>query len=254
MSSAHGLSLLWAIMQTDHSRHSSGSSTPHATGESSSHVLVADHFPGEPTRADQPLQVVAIPKSAALLHAVRPEDEVRVVALASLSSTEDEANQTDDADTAMDLRTADSSDSAQSGSVLLEPEGAAGPLILIRDRGHGGVRVNALQPPVLTPLVPGDEISILGSPVLLHVSAIVRGGALPAPPELIGVPCSLCLCEFTTHSRVVVCPGCKSAQHLNLEDDAPPEERLECAEIGSCPVCDTECPGSEDSFAYWPEA
>ena len=76
--------------------------------------------------------------------------------------------------------------------------------------------------------------------------------AIPTPPELVGETCRLCLVELSADTHVVLCPACAAPRHLEGEEVAE-TDRLACAELGSCPVCETPLPAASDGYAFLPE-
>ncbi len=124
-------------------------------------------------------------------------------------------------------------------------------LVLVTPPGSG-VRVNGLPTPVITPLALGDQLS-LGPGSVYHVSRRFQTTAIPTPPGFVGEQCPLCLAEFAAETRVVVCPACGTPRHLEGEEVPETSERLVCAELGSCPVCDTPPPTTAAGLAFVPD-
>jgi hypothetical protein len=211
----------------------------------SAHVLIIEDLaPAEPG-SDRSLRVLAAPSSPGLLFDGPNADEVCIVSLdAELSGDVDARG-------ANEASVADPAGWAPSGVPILEPSrSATADVLLLINAPDSGVHVNGLPAPILSPLDPGDQIT-LASEVLVHVSRRQHVSAIPVPPELVGKPCSLCLCAFEPISRVVKCPKCDGARHLD-RDDVPADVRMECAAIGACPDCETELPSSDQEFVYWP--
>ena len=100
------------------------------------------------------------------------------------------------------------------------------------------------------PLLLGDQLAF-DSATLLHLSRREQAEAIRPPAALVGRQCELCQVAFEPTTLVVLCATCNAARHLEGAD-TPESERLSCADLGPCPVCQAERAG-EDGFAYWPE-
>jgi hypothetical protein len=122
-------------------------------------------------------------------------------------------------------------------------------LLMITSPGSR-VRVNGLAAPLVAPLSLGDQIQ-LDSGGVLHVSRVQRAVPMPPPAELIGKPCEVCLVPFTAETRLLVCPSCGAARHMEGEE-VPRDERLECAALGACIRCESDLPQT-DGLAFLPE-
>lgn len=126
-----------------------------------------------------------------------------------------------------------------------------GRLVLATTPGSG-VRVNGLPAPIISPLHLGDQVSLRPGRVY-HVSRRLQAAAIPTPPEYVGTKCPLCLVEFAAVTRVVPCSNCEVPRHMEGEEVPEANDRLECAEMGPCPVCNTPRPETSGGFAFVPD-
>ncbi len=206
------------------------------------YVLIAEDGLATKRGEERQLVVLTLPRSAALLVDSDSAAEIRVVALDSKPDDEHE----DGAALMVDPATW-----AASGVPLLEPlRTKSGEALLMVSTPESGVLLNGMAPPILAPLEVGDQIA-MESHVLVHVSRSQRVIAIPTPEELVGTLCCLCLSALEANRPILRCPKCASPRHLD-GDDVAPDRRLQCAEIGPCPECETELPTSDEQFAYWP--
>jgi hypothetical protein len=128
--------------------------------------------------------------------------------------------------------------------------GASGERLVMLTAPGSRVRVNGLPAPIVASLSLGDQLQTDGGH-LFHVSRKMQTDPIPPPVRLIGKPCEVCLVPFAAESRVLLCPACGAARHMEGED-VDPEERLECGALGACPNCQNEWPESGE-LAFVPE-
>jgi len=226
------------------------SNEPHAPPGSSttSSLLLVEAIPKGSSLSTEEgrFRALAVPDKPCVLHdegngdgpELVPLDSLPVGRVGSAGSSPAEANDLDIFD--------------GGAFAMFEPaRTASGERLLMITPPGSPIRLNGLSAPLIAPLSIGDQVD-LGPSNVVHVSRIQRTEPVGVPEDLVGKPCSLCLAELASDTRVVVCDGCGSARHMEA-DDVAADERLECASLGSaCPECGTELPTS-DGYAYWPE-
>lgn len=113
-------------------------------------------------------------------------------------------------------------------------------------------RINGLPARPVTPLAMGDQLS-LGQASVFHLSRRSQASALPTPAAFVGKPCPICLVQLEADTHVISCSNCSTPRHFQGDEVAVAEDRLLCAELGACPVCDTPRPSDSNSLAFVPE-
>lgn len=135
------------------------------------------------------------------------------------------------------------------GPLFLAVQSGAGERLLMVSTTKAAISLNGLPAPLVSVLSLGDQL-VLGPDLLVHVSRRIQNEPIATPARLVGQECEICLLPFTLDSRLVICE-CGAARHLDGEE-VPAEERLECASLGPCPLCETERPTS-GGLAYLPQ-
>lgn len=118
-----------------------------------------------------------------------------------------------------------------------------------------GVRVNGAEASSLSVAMAAvlrvrDQVT-LDDAFLLHVSQYSRPYRGPAPAEIAGRDCPVCLTPIAAGSLVFICPNCQAAMHAQGEE-TPADERLECHLTSStCPRCNQPM-SREEGYAFVP--
>jgi hypothetical protein len=114
------------------------------------------------------------------------------------------------------------------------------------------IRVNGLPTPIIAPLELGDQLSLVPGSIF-HVSRRQEAGVVATPEAFVGETCPLCLIAFTAEARVLLCLTCGSPRHLEGEEVEEEADRLACAALGPCPVCESPVAERSGSLAFVPD-
>jgi hypothetical protein len=110
------------------------------------------------------------------------------------------------------------------------------------------VRVNGQPAPRIAVLGVGDQVQL--DDAVLHVSRRREPRAAAPSPELLGRLCGVCRVALTVDTQILV-HDCGTALHLEA-DSKPEAERLQCALLGNCPVCE-DAVSLEAGLVFEPE-
>jgi hypothetical protein len=111
------------------------------------------------------------------------------------------------------------------------------------------VRVNGLPAPRITVLEVADQVQLAGA--VLHVTRYQSSATGPPAPEHIGRRCPICSVEIDADTRVHV-HACGALLHAEEPGSKPEADLLQCAQLGTCPDCDSSV-ALTTGLTYTPE-
>jgi hypothetical protein len=136
--------------------------------------------------------------------------------------------------------------------VFASSSSSVGERMLLVSPPNARVCKNGIPAPVISSLELGDQVSTNPAAVL-HVSKRRQAFAAQPSQDLVGKQCPLCLVPFTAETRVRECDSCGAARHMEGDEVAVQADRLQCWELGVCPICSAEAATTTQSLAFIPE-